>query len=78
MKKILFLVFALSLSLMIHAQRSSITLEKGWRFVKGEQANASDPLFDDSKWETVVVPHVLLWLSVAHSMSDISRATPSL
>lgn len=57
MKKILFLAVALSLSLMIHAQRSSITLEKGWRFVKGEQANASDPLFDDSKWETVEVPH---------------------
>lgn len=57
MKKILFLAVAFSFSLVIHAQRSSITLEKGWRFMKGEQANASDPLFDDSKWETVVVPH---------------------
>lgn len=57
MKNILFLMGALCFSLMVHGQRKSITLEKGWCFMKGEQMNAFSPLFDDSKWEKVKVPH---------------------
>lgn len=48
----LFLIFASVLSL-----RTSVKLEKNWKFIKGEQTNAQDVDFDDSDWETVRVPH---------------------
>jgi beta-galactosidase len=37
--------------------REVLTLEKNWKFTKGAIKNAQDISFDDSKWETVVVPH---------------------
>lgn len=47
----------LLLSLPAAAQRSESLLEKGWKFAKGDVAEAMEPQFDDSKWETVGVPH---------------------
>ncbi|MBT9881283.1 DUF4982 domain-containing protein [Bacteroides eggerthii] len=44
-------------SLPAVAQRSEFLLEKNWKFAKGDIANAAEPKFDDSKWETVAVPH---------------------
>lgn len=39
------------------AQRSETLLEKGWKFVKGDVAGAASIALDDSRWETVTVPH---------------------
>lgn len=37
--------------------RTSLTLESGWKFAKGDFLDAEKPSFDDSKWESVKVPH---------------------
>ncbi|WP_111682288.1 DUF4982 domain-containing protein [Winogradskyella tangerina] len=37
--------------------RNIITLKKGWKFSKGAHPEASKVDFNDSKWETVSVPH---------------------
>ena len=39
------------------AQRSEQTLEKGWKFTKGDIENAQTVGFNDDKWEEVTVPH---------------------
>ena len=41
----------------IQAQRSEYTLEKGWKFMKGEQSGAQQLGYDDAAWQTVTVPH---------------------
>ncbi|MBJ7879824.1 DUF4982 domain-containing protein [Gelidibacter salicanalis] len=38
-------------------ERTVLTLEKNWRFHRGDVENAFSQSFDDSKWETVTVPH---------------------
>ncbi|CDB09279.1 putative uncharacterized protein [Bacteroides sp. CAG:633] len=38
-------------------QRTETLLEKGWKFMKGDVADAMKPDFDDKQWETVTVPH---------------------
>jgi len=55
----LFLVFVLFFltGLDVLAQRREILLEEGWKFAKGQYPNAIQNNFDDSKWETVTVPH---------------------
>ena len=45
------------LTLNLNAQRSEYLLEKGWKFTKGEVSNAEAPAFNDTKWETVTIPH---------------------
>lgn len=48
----------LLLAWMVAAQqRTETLLEKNWRFTKGDVADAMKPEFDDTKWETVTVPH---------------------
>nr|WP_235982438.1 DUF4982 domain-containing protein [Gelidibacter maritimus] len=37
--------------------REVLTLEKNWRFHKGDVENAYLEAFNDSKWENVIVPH---------------------
>lgn len=37
--------------------REVLTLEKNWRFHKGDVEHAYAPDFNDSKWESVTVPH---------------------
>ncbi|WP_418604217.1 glycoside hydrolase family 2 TIM barrel-domain containing protein [Hwangdonia sp.] len=50
--------FLLTLSLFgQHPVRDILTLEKNWKFFKGDVTNAQKIAFDDSKWETVTVPH---------------------
>ncbi|GHT15790.1 beta-galactosidase [Bacteroidia bacterium] len=51
---ILFFVAALAVQA---ATRTEILLQKNWKFTKGDFADAVQPRFDDSKWETVAVPH---------------------
>lgn len=41
----------------IQAQRLQQTLEKGWKFTKGDVTGAESIHFDDRQWENVVVPH---------------------
>lgn len=41
----------------IAQQRTETLLEKGWKFVKGDVADAMKPDFDDKQWEAVTVPH---------------------
>ncbi len=43
--------------LIISAQRTEFLLEKDWKFSKGDYNEASQIDFDDSKWETVRIPH---------------------
>ncbi|QDU35507.1 Beta-galactosidase [Poriferisphaera corsica] len=39
-------------------QQHAMTLSEGWRFLKNHaEDNASNPKFDDSKWQTVSIPH---------------------
>ncbi len=42
---------------MVSQERETILLTEDWKFQKGENANAFQKQFDDSKWETVMVPH---------------------
>lgn len=39
------------------AQRSETYLEKGWKFHKGDLANAYEIVFNDDDWQEVTVPH---------------------
>lgn len=41
----------------LHAQRTEQTLEKGWKFNKGEAAGAESVNYEDGKWQDVTVPH---------------------
>ncbi|MDR1779126.1 MAG: DUF4982 domain-containing protein [Tannerella sp.] len=37
--------------------RTSFTLEKNWKFTKGDVPEAVQTAFDDAKWQSVTVPH---------------------
>ncbi|HEY5078893.1 MAG TPA: hypothetical protein VII43_03565, partial [Opitutaceae bacterium] len=37
--------------------RQLVSLNPGWKFLAGDEARASEPGFDDSSWESVVLPH---------------------
>lgn len=41
----------------LYAQRTEILLEKGWKFTKGDVSGAEGTSFNDTHWESVVVPH---------------------
>lgn len=44
--------------LSLNAQtRNELLLEKGWKFTRQDQSDFTDPNFDDSKWQSVTVPH---------------------
>lgn len=57
MKKLYFTTLGLIAALSLFAQRSEQSLEKGWKFTKGEVIGAEQPGFNDSRWESVTVPH---------------------
>ncbi|WP_373459068.1 DUF4982 domain-containing protein [Pedobacter sp. W3I1] len=58
MKKILFTIFMVSLAyLNASAQRTEILLDEGWKFSKGNFPNGAEATFNDTRWETVTVPH---------------------
>ena len=58
MKRMICLVCtALSVATAAVAQRSEILLEKNWRFTKGDVPEAVETSFDDSRWESVTIPH---------------------
>lgn len=55
--KIFSLMMIACLATTLWAQRSVTTLEKGWKFHKGDVPEAMSPDFDDRKWEQVTIPH---------------------
>lgn len=57
MKKLFFTILGLIATLSLFAQRSEQSLEKGWKFYKGEISGAEQPDFNDSSWESVTIPH---------------------
>ncbi len=42
---------------ILHAQRSEISLEKNWKFIKQDVSGAEQVSFNDTKWQTVTIPH---------------------
>lgn len=56
-KYALMLLLMCSASAVVCAQRIQTTLEKGWRFSKGDFEGAAQPAFNDKSWESVTVPH---------------------
>ncbi|MFV0553908.1 MAG: glycoside hydrolase family 2 TIM barrel-domain containing protein [Mangrovibacterium sp.] len=56
MKKLLFLLLTLA-SFSVSAQTTEISLQNNWKFTKGNPENAAQPSFNDSKWQTVSIPH---------------------
>ena len=58
LKKIFTLLFTVALfHLNALAQRTEILLDEGWKFSKGNFPNAAEATFNDTRWETVSVPH---------------------
>lgn len=57
MRKLYLTALGLIAALSLFAQRSEQSLEKGWKFTKGEVSGAEQPDFNDSRWESVTVPH---------------------
>ena len=60
-----------------NAQRNIQTLEKGWKFFKGEASGAEKSDYNDSKWENVTVPHDWLY-SVRSTETMTCRMWPLL
>ncbi|MDH6310438.1 beta-galactosidase [Dysgonomonas sp. PFB1-18] len=54
--KLIFTLFLLPFC-YLHAQRSELLLEKGWKFTKGDYPDAVKKDFNDAGWESVTVPH---------------------
>ncbi|MBT2561059.1 DUF4982 domain-containing protein [Pedobacter sp. ISL-68] len=58
MKKILLPLFLVGIFyLNAAAQRTEILLDEGWKFSKGNFPNAAEVTFNDTRWETISVPH---------------------
>ena len=58
----------LTLATPAWAQRESKTINNGWRFLKGECAQAADSAFDDTRWEPVSLPHT--WNTDAYTVRN--------
>ncbi|HEU5164118.1 MAG TPA: glycoside hydrolase family 2 TIM barrel-domain containing protein [Chitinophagaceae bacterium] len=51
-------VFFLLLHLSVHSQvRSEIDFNKGWKFYLGDDSLAKEPIYNDSKWRKLSLPH---------------------
>lgn len=57
MKLNVLILTLLTASLSLSAQRTEQLLEKNWKFTKGDYPEAVNPEFNDSRWETVTIPH---------------------
>ncbi|MDD3037419.1 DUF4982 domain-containing protein [Bacteroides sp.] len=55
--KWLLTILLLGVACIIHAQRTETLLEKGWKFIKGDFPEAQQTDFNDSEWESVIIPH---------------------
>ncbi len=50
-------LFFLACFVSLQAQRQEQTLEKNWKFTKGDFPEAVSPTYNDTRWQSVVVPH---------------------
>ena len=58
MKKLLIVAVLLACHLLpAGAQRTEVLLEKGWKFIHQDEAEAMKSEYNDTKWEDVTVPH---------------------
>ena len=51
------LVAMLALTTSLYAQRTEQLLDKGWRFTREDSEVFSEVGYDDSAWQSVVIPH---------------------
>jgi beta-galactosidase len=51
------LFFVLVCPLLAETARQEFLLEKNWQFSKGDVADAAEPDFDSTAWQSVTVPH---------------------
>ncbi|MGO4770564.1 DUF4982 domain-containing protein [Flavobacterium sp. W22_SRS_FK3] len=57
-KNALFILSFLVAGFLLNAQQRTITeLNKGWKFAKGKNEKAFESNFNDTKWQSVTVPH---------------------
>jgi beta-galactosidase len=56
-KRLFHLWLVLFSSLPLFAQRETITLTSGWKFFLGANENGANIKLDDSKWQSVTIPH---------------------
>jgi beta-galactosidase len=59
MKRLVLVCIALvvGLTLAWGQVRTEVTLEEGWKFTREDDPRASEPVYDDTKWQSVRVPH---------------------
>jgi hypothetical protein len=56
--RLLLVTFVMALSTFAMAQtRTSVKINRGWKFIREAVAGAEQPDFDDSGWRTVNLPH---------------------
>ena len=57
LSRYLFCAALMAMPLSMTAQRIERQLEKGWKFTRQDNANFSHTNYNDSKWQSVIVPH---------------------
>ncbi len=57
MKKVVIAYVLCMMGLITSAQRTEILLDKNWKFTRDDDAKAIEPNYNDSEWESVIVPH---------------------
>ena len=50
--------------------RSELLLEKNWKFTREDNNEFIKPAFDDSKWQSVTVPHDWAFYGPFSSLND--------
>lgn len=55
--KLIFLTSFLAVTIQLIAQRTTFQIEKNWKFINSDVPEAKSSDFNDSKWQTVTVPH---------------------
>lgn len=65
------LFLLLFISFAANAQRESLTINDGWRFLQGDYPEAAQPSWDDSRWASVHLPHT--WNTDAYVEKDYYR-----
>lgn len=80
---LLLILLTLNLTLMIASctskaenPRKIILLDEGWKFKKGENPNAETTNYDDSNWESVIVPHDWAIYGPFDSTIDVQYSRP--
>ena len=73
MKKLtlILIVLFIGVNCSVSAQRSTETLNSGWRFNKGDAFGAERIGYDDSAWKSVNLPHT--WNTDAYTIKDYYR-----